>query len=86
MTILDLRGGHQGSGAGLTDLSRVIVLGGEWPAFGILADAARGLLAVDPSDVRGVPEGLPSKGEYLRGMTGDAVMVLDAERLLRLYG
>jgi chemotaxis signal transduction protein len=64
----------------------VIVLGEDRPAFGILADAARELVTLPASDVRDPQEGVAAKREYLRGITGDAVLVLEATKLLQLHG
>jgi len=85
LTILDLRAALGLSVTALNDLSRVIVLGKERPAFGILADAVRELVNLPASAVREPPEGVAAKREYLRGVTPDAVLVLDAGVLLRLH-
>lgn len=84
LTILDLRRVLGLSVAALNDLSRLIVLGENRPAFGILADAVHDLVALPTSAVRQPPEGVAARREYLRGVTADAVLVLDAERLLHL--
>ena len=84
LTILDLRATLGLSVAALDDLSRVIVLGEDRPAFGILADAVYELVTLTASEVREPPEGVAAHREYLRGVTVDAVLVLDAERLLRI--
>jgi purine-binding chemotaxis protein CheW len=86
LTILDLRAALGLSVTALNDLSRVIVLGEERPAFGILADAARELVTLPASDVREPPEGVAAKREYLRGVTPDAMLVLEATKLLQLHG
>lgn len=85
LTILDLRPMLNLSAAALNDLSRVIVLGTDRPAFGVLADAARELVRLPASAVRVPPEGLGARREYLRGITGDALLVLEAQRLLHLH-
>jgi purine-binding chemotaxis protein CheW len=83
LTVLDLRRVLGLSVTALNDLSRLIVLGRQRPAFGILADAVHGLVALAAADVRPPPEGVAARREYLRGVTAAAVLVLDAERLLR---
>ena len=70
----------------LNDHGQVIVLGESRAAFGILADAVSELVAFRPSEVREPPEGVAVEREYLRGVTGDALLVLDAGKLLRLHG
>ncbi|MEX2156441.1 MAG: chemotaxis protein CheW [Gemmatimonadales bacterium] len=86
LTILDLRAALGLSVTALNDLSRVIVLGEERPAFGILADAARELVNLPASAVREPPEGVAAQREYLRGVTPNAVLVLEATKLLQLHG
>lgn len=86
LTILDFRGALGLSVAALNDLSRVIVLGQDRPAFGILVDAVHGLVTLSDSEVREPPEGIAAKREYLRGVTADAVLVLEATKLLQLHG
>ena len=85
LTILDLRPVLGLSAAALNDLGRVIVLGNDAPAFGVLADEVRDLLGIPASAVRPPPEGVAPRREYLRGITGEAVIVLAAEQLLALH-
>jgi len=83
LTIVDLRGPLGLSIGALNDLSRVIVLGGERGAsFGILADAVREIITLPTAAVREPPEGVAAQRTYLRGITGDATLVLDANALL----
>ena len=85
LTILDLRQVLGISASALDDLSYVIVLGEERAAFGILADAMREVTTLPASAIRTPSEGVASRREYLRGITGEAVLVLDAGQLLRLH-
>jgi purine-binding chemotaxis protein CheW len=64
----------------------VVALGDERPAFGLVADGVRGIVRIEEGDIRPLPEGPGVAREYLRGMTGGAVLVLDASALLRRYG
>jgi purine-binding chemotaxis protein CheW len=82
LVILDLRLALGRSAAALNDLGRVIVLGNQRPAFGVLVDTV--------NDVTTIPAGAvsPVSGasrEIIRGVTGDALVVLDAPKLLKLY-
>ena len=86
LTILDLRTVLGLPVTALNDLSRVLVLGADRPAFGILADAVHDVVALPASEVRQLPEGVAAKREYLRGITGDTVLVLEATKLLQLHG
>lgn len=84
LTVMDL---HQLLGlprGGLSDLSRVLVLGAARAAFGILADTVSDLVTLPLSAIRSPPEGVVVRREYLRGITGEALLVLDAAELLQL--
>jgi purine-binding chemotaxis protein CheW len=85
LTILDLRPLVGLSVTALNDLSRVVVLGAERPEFGVLADAVLQIVSLPATAVEPLPQGGPAKHDYLRGMTRAAVLVLDGERLLRLF-
>jgi len=84
MTVLDLRPLLGLSTVALSDLGRVIVVGQTRAAFGFLADSVTGVRATLPAEIH------PSSGKsglhqgLVRGITSDAVLVLDAEELLRL--
>jgi purine-binding chemotaxis protein CheW len=84
MTVLDLRPLLGLSTIALSDLGRVIVVGQSRAAFGFLADSVTGVRATLPTEIH------PSSGKsglhqgLVRGITSDAVLVLDAEELLRL--
>jgi purine-binding chemotaxis protein CheW len=81
LTILDLRARLGVRVHGLTDLSRVIVIDGPRQPFGILADAARDFIDVNESDVRRLPPEMAERG-LLRGITDDAILVLDTNAVL----
>lgn len=83
LTILDLRAVLGLSVSSLNDLSRVIVIGEDRPAFGILADSVREFVELPASAVRDLPDAAAGRA-YLRGVTSDAVLVLDGEKIRRL--
>jgi purine-binding chemotaxis protein CheW len=85
LLILDLRASLGLPVSTLNDLSRVIVLGKARPTFGILVDAAREMVTLQAAAVREPPDGIGVEQGLLRGITSDAVLVLDAERMLRTY-
>ena len=69
---------------GLTDLARVLVLGADRPEFGVLADAAHEVTTLRVDEVHEPPDSATGVGrEYLRGVTKDALIVLDGAALLR---
>jgi purine-binding chemotaxis protein CheW len=84
MTVLDLRPLLGLSTVALSDLGRVIVVGKSRAAFGFLADSVSGVRATLPAEIH------PSSGKsglhqsLVRGITSDAVLVLNDEELLRL--
>ena len=68
---------------GVTDLHRIIVIAGSDMEFGLLADATVGVRSIS-SD--GLQPSLPTltgiRSEYLRGVTAERLIVLDAARIL----
>ena len=68
---------------GITDLTRVIVLGQQQFEFGLLAATAHDALAIEPSDILEVPDGISaSTKKYLKGVTAIASLFLDGQLLL----
>lgn len=68
---------------GLTDLNKVIVLQSGDMVFGILADAINGVCDIP---LVGIQPSLPTltgiREEYLRGVTAEHIVILDAGKLL----
>ncbi|MCG3147875.1 MAG: Chemotaxis protein CheW [Verrucomicrobiae bacterium] len=68
---------------GLQDLHKVIILHSAEMDLGILADDVGGVRSVSVSQLQAALPTLSGIGqEYLRGVTGDRLVVLDAERIL----
>lgn len=68
---------------GISDLSHIVVVGRERPDFGLLVDAVRAVEPIVVSDlvpVTAVGDGV--ERAFVRGVTRDAVIVLDAAGLL----
>lgn len=63
---------------------RLLVLGGETAACGVMVDEAEGMRAMDQASVRLPEEGVARRREFVDGVTDDAVLVISAERLLGL--
>lgn len=87
LTVLDLRSEVGLSAATPDDLGWVIVLGGEQqPAFGLLVGTAREVVRLPATEIT------PPVGEeavtrkYLRGISREAVLLLDGDELMRAYG
>jgi purine-binding chemotaxis protein CheW len=84
LAVIDLRGFLGVAGQGLSDLSRVLVLGEDRAEFGVLADAAHEVRALRADEVLPPPASVAGAGrEFLRGVTGEALIVLDGGVLLR---
>ena len=68
---------------GLTDLNKVIVLQSETMLFGILADAITGVRSVPLAEIQpSLPTLTGIREKYLRGVTPERTVILDAEKLL----
>lgn len=68
---------------GLTDLSRLVVLGRDRSEFALLADEVLDVVAIDADAVGPPPESLAGIGRrYLHGVTADALIVLHGAVLL----
>lgn len=85
LTVLDLRRMTGGPAHALSDLDRVIVLGEDAPAFGILADAVEDVTMLAASGIHPPPEGVAAKREFVCGVTREALLVLEAGELIRSY-
>lgn len=83
VSVLDFKKFFELPDKGLTDLDKVVVLQSETMRFGVLADAILGvrriaLAAIQPS----LPTLTGIREQYLRGVTPERTIVLDAQRLL----
>jgi purine-binding chemotaxis protein CheW len=84
LVVLDLRPVLGLAPTSLNDLGRVVVLGRDRHAFGLLADTVRDLASLDASGLRPPPEGSRAREGVVRGMTPGAVLLLDGDAVLRL--
>jgi purine-binding chemotaxis protein CheW len=84
LAVIDLRKFLGVASGGLTELSRVLVLGGERAEFGIVADEAREVTTLRRDEVHEPPASVSGTGrEYVKGVTQDALIVLDGAVLLQ---
>lgn len=68
---------------GVADLSRLLVLGGEAPDLGVLADEVAQIVTVSNRDLQEAPGSVKGIGRhYLRGVTRDALIVLAGDTVL----
>jgi purine-binding chemotaxis protein CheW len=83
LPIFDVRALLGRSRRALDDLSRLIVLGKTRAEFGILADTTRELVSLSEMDLMPPPPSVSAEARhYLRGVTKDALVVLDGSVLL----
>jgi purine-binding chemotaxis protein CheW len=83
LSVIDLKCFFELPARGLTDLHQVIVLRQAAMELGVLADEVTGVRTVGAEEIG--PALLTAAGiraEYLRGVTGEPVAVLDAARIL----
>ncbi len=84
LTIIDLRPIVGAPVAALNDLGRVLVLGEGRAELGVLVDDVRALATLRLDELSEAPDGLRVAREMVRGITDESVLLLDAERLLRI--
>lgn len=86
LTVLDLRTVLGARVRGVTDLGRILVLNGADRTFGILADRVTDMVEVHADRLKPLPHEPGRARSLLRGMTDDAVFVIDEAALLERYG
>lgn len=83
LPIIDLKKFFELPDKGLGDLNKIIVLRSGEALFGVLADAIAGVRRVLLADVHPSPPTLTGiRRDYLKGITAERLVVLDAEKLL----
>jgi purine-binding chemotaxis protein CheW len=87
LAIFDLRRLFELPTRGITELNRVIVLQKDGAELGLLADAIDGVREVAASDLRqGQRERTDDKENFIKGIDGRLMALLDAGRLLAGWG
>ncbi len=83
LSVIDIRDFFGLPKQGLSDLNKVIILTGDGMEFGILADA---IVDVRNIQVDKIQPGLPTltgiREDYLKGISADRQVILDAKKLL----
>lgn len=83
ISVIDIKKFFELPEKGLSDLNKVIILHNDVMEFGILADV---ILGVDNISLSELQPSLPTltgiREDYLKGVTGEQVVILDAEKLL----
>jgi purine-binding chemotaxis protein CheW len=83
LSIIDLKQFFDLPAKGLTDLNKVIVVHGDAMVFGILADAILGVRSIPLASVQpSLPTLTGIRAAYLKGVTSERLVILDAGKLL----
>jgi len=83
LSVIDLKKFFDLPEKGLTDLNKVIVLQSANMLFGVLADAIVGVRRIPLADIQpSLPTLTGVRENYLRGVTAERLVVLDAGKLL----
>lgn len=86
LRVLDLGSALGRPHEGIADRKRVLALAsGEQAAFGILIDAIDDVRELPVAEIRPLPGRDQDAAALLRGVTSDAVLVLDAQALIDAY-
>lgn len=83
LSVIDIKKFFDLPEKGLTDLNKVIVLQSGDMVFGILADAITGVRRIPVTEIQSsLPTLTGIREEYLKGVTPERTVILDAEKLL----
>lgn len=83
VSVVDLRKFFELPKWGLSDLNKVVILQSDDMTFGILADEVKGVRSLPRSDLHpALPTLTGVREDYLLGVTGEPLIVLDAAQLL----
>ena len=83
LSVIDLKKFFELPDRGLTDLNKVIVVRADLMEFGILADAILGTRSIPLVEIQPSLATLTGiRSDYLRGVTKDRLVVLDAARII----
>jgi purine-binding chemotaxis protein CheW len=81
--VIDIRKFFNLPDKGLSDLNKLVVVGSEAILFAILADVILGIRRLPLSELQpSLPAVSGVRSEYLRGMSGDRLVVLAIERII----
>ena len=83
LSVIDLKKFFELPPKGLSDLTRVIVLKNNEMEFGILAEEVMGTISISPGEIQPpLPTLTGIRGDYLKGIAKNRLIVLDALKLL----
>jgi len=84
LTVLDIAHSRRAPVA-MTDATRFLVIGRRTASFGIVADEVEDVVEVNTQKLVPVEDISPARGEFVRGVTADALVVLDVPALIARF-
>ena len=84
LTVLDIRALLGIPTSALSDMTRLLVIGQQRARFGLIVDAVGDVVDFAEARILPAPDNSPAR-PYLVGVTADARLILDGERLLELF-
>jgi len=84
LTVLDIAHTRRGPIV-ITDATRILVIGKRTVSFGIVADDVEDVQDLNTLDLKPVENTSPARLEIIRGMTNDALVVLDVAALIARF-
>ncbi len=83
LSVIDIKKFFDLPEKGLTDLNKILILEAKGMRFGVLADTIGGVRRIPLAAIRpSLPTLTGIREEFLRGVTAERTVILDAERLL----
>jgi len=83
LSVVDLKKFFDLPAKGLTDLNKVIIVSDGQMEFGLLADAVPGARRIAPEEIQsGLPTLTGLRQEYVKGVTGQRLVILDVAQIL----
>jgi purine-binding chemotaxis protein CheW len=83
LSIIDLKKFFGLPEKGFTDLDRILIVSSKEKEFGILADEILGVQSIPISNIQpSLPTLSGIKDKYLKGVTGNRIVILNGERIL----
>ncbi len=83
LPVVDLKQFFDLPSEGITDLHRILIIQTAGMEFGILADTIVGVRGIPRDDLQpSLPTLTGIRGEYLKGVTAERMVILDAARIL----
>lgn len=85
ISVIDIRKFFDLPEEGLTDINNIVIVGNNRMMLAILTDAITGMRSIPLQDIQpSLPTLTGIRTEYLKGVTGERLVILDAQKILSL--